>query len=773
MMNGLEFQIMPRKWPDVLQCAGCKMTLKISVALAMALLLVGLSSAQECYNYGSGQEPRIIDTKLMLGGHILALDINETNLIAGAGQFLNWCSLDDEGLPTHEIMVDCGGEILTVVLDGSWVYVAAANAGLVILDFETPTAPEIVAQVPSEGFSNDVAYADDHLYLADSRGGLRIFDISDRTNPIQVAQQNLPAASLDPIVRHVEVENQVCWIGAVAFMYRVLDVEDPSSPQMIDEWVDDWENNYLEELHLDGGLLHLVRSNFDWSTLPEPPHITKHIVTMDASDPRNIITLGGGNIGPGEVASLESVGTTLAVGRLHELLILDFTKDPIWRAKLPLRAYADDIVAQDGLLYLGVEAYLDVVDAERTDLVPELGAVPTDPVYRDLLLDGDRLVCSSASSLGGTPETFEGSARVYDVSDPSALRLEGEFGNWSGPELEAHGVCVADGLNYGGGVVVDIQTSEVFGSTQAMGRAETVNGALYVPTENGLEIEDRSNPRYPSSANQLFAGRAVRDLAVIGDWAYISVYGMGVTVCDVSDPLNPLSWGALVLNPEPSIVESAGSILMCVVGGDVYFYDATNARVPNRLGIASSGSTINDISARGSMFYATTDEGSILVGDASDLTAPKFVREYTPPRASVASIELHPTGFYTWEEGEIYSYVPDCTDQGGETVGIDDEDDAPVPAVTDFSLHPAVPNPFNPETRLSFTLERTESVVLAIYDLAGKRVRSLVAGVTEAGHHAVTWGGEDARGVRMASGVYLARLETPRAVEVRKLVMIK
>lgn len=72
----------------------------------------------------------------------------------------------------------------------------------------------------------------------------------------------------------------------------------------------------------------------------------------------------------------------------------------------------------------------------------------------------------------------------------------------------------------------------------------------------------------------------------------------------------------------------------------------------------------------------------------------------------------------------------------------------------------AMPNPLNPATTIRFTLERDERVLLAVYDVSGRRVRTLVDGDLPAGPQAFAWDGRDEAGRGAASGVYVARLRS-------------
>ena len=70
------------------------------------------------------------------------------------------------------------------------------------------------------------------------------------------------------------------------------------------------------------------------------------------------------------------------------------------------------------------------------------------------------------------------------------------------------------------------------------------------------------------------------------------------------------------------------------------------------------------------------------------------------------------------------------------------------------------PNPFGPATTITFTLERAARVDLAVYDVLGRRVRTLAEGERSAGTQRLRWDGADDAGRAAGSGVYFIRLET-------------
>ena len=91
-----------------------------------------------------------------------------------------------------------------------------------------------------------------------------------------------------------------------------------------------------------------------------------------------------------------------------------------------------------------------------------------------------------------------------------------------------------------------------------------------------------------------------------------------------------------------------------------------------------------------------------------------------------------------------------------------------------FTLEQNYPNPFNSTTVIRFALPTSSEVDLALYNLAGQKVATLVDGPCQAGTYTVHWDSRDTQGRALASGVYLYRLRTGgQQVETRKLVLLR
>jgi zinc metalloprotease ZmpB len=77
----------------------------------------------------------------------------------------------------------------------------------------------------------------------------------------------------------------------------------------------------------------------------------------------------------------------------------------------------------------------------------------------------------------------------------------------------------------------------------------------------------------------------------------------------------------------------------------------------------------------------------------------------------------------------------------------------------EFSLSPNYPNPFNPATRMNYTLPEMASVRLIVFDMLGREVTTLVEGTLPAGRYPATWTGTNRAGQQVSAGVYICRIE--------------
>ena len=95
------------------------------------------------------------------------------------------------------------------------------------------------------------------------------------------------------------------------------------------------------------------------------------------------------------------------------------------------------------------------------------------------------------------------------------------------------------------------------------------------------------------------------------------------------------------------------------------------------------------------------------------------------------------------------------------------------PLPDQYRLDQNMPNPFNPSTAIGYQLPEAGQVRLAIYNLLGQEVRVLVNERRDAGSFSATWDGTDALGRRVASGIYLYRIQAGSFSATKRMLLLK
>lgn len=99
------------------------------------------------------------------------------------------------------------------------------------------------------------------------------------------------------------------------------------------------------------------------------------------------------------------------------------------------------------------------------------------------------------------------------------------------------------------------------------------------------------------------------------------------------------------------------------------------------------------------------------------------------------------------------------------TVGVQDET---INAPEHVTLSPLYPNPFNPMTTIQFSVPKKQHVVVHVYDVSGRFVKTLRDGMCEAGRHELSFEASD-----LSSGTYFIRLQTANAIHIQKCILLK
>ncbi|MFC2150689.1 aryl-sulfate sulfotransferase [Calditrichota bacterium] len=91
----------------------------------------------------------------------------------------------------------------------------------------------------------------------------------------------------------------------------------------------------------------------------------------------------------------------------------------------------------------------------------------------------------------------------------------------------------------------------------------------------------------------------------------------------------------------------------------------------------------------------------------------------------------------------------------------------------DFTLQGVYPNPFNSTTTINFTLPTNLNTSLEIFDITGKRVKTLYQGNLNAGFHRLSWGGDTELGSLVPTGTYIYKLQTQAGTKAGQIQLVK
>ena len=89
------------------------------------------------------------------------------------------------------------------------------------------------------------------------------------------------------------------------------------------------------------------------------------------------------------------------------------------------------------------------------------------------------------------------------------------------------------------------------------------------------------------------------------------------------------------------------------------------------------------------------------------------------------------------------------------------------------TLHSNYPNPFNPETTISFSISVASNLRVDIYNIKGQKIKTLINEPKQSGTHTITWDGSDENGKSAGSGIYFYQLTTNNFSQAKKMVLMK
>jgi hypothetical protein len=644
------------------------------------------------------------------------------------------------------------GSPFGLVVAGEVALIADGQEGLQVIDVAMPTSPRLMSQFVTQGDAVDVAVSGTRAIVAEVVFAKSLEAAAGRLGvPVgidRLADSGAMLTALFPKAAGVSKAGlEVPYSGL-----QILDLSNPSLPVLLGTIE---TPGYALDVELSGQTAYVA----DFSGFR----------IIDISRP-NAPEIVGSLTALGLPRDLAVVGNLVYVADLDGLKIIDVSlptaPQVLGAVATPGPAYG---VAADGTLaYVAdVEAGLHVVDVANPAAPVVVGTVAMPGGAYDVEVIGNFAYVADGF------DTEHSCLQVVDVSVPTAPRLAGQWdasGSVYAVALEGGRVFVTDGA--GGMQVRDGQCDPGFRAAADLavvaggirfsapaGPAEVAVGMdlairVVVANHGGRSATGRLVCEYEAEdGTRLPVGEALVSLNRQGNSAAAMLVEfpwrvqrantvIHVTLTDVqpADPNPADNHAATELTRHSLLVYDAGFSAACQPDGITFAWRP--APVGDGVGfrlLGNSGQVEWEVPCR------VDSNGRPTASDRYRADSPGTELAYS-----------------------LYHHAPDF---GWLLVAVVSVPNTPPRLLT--SLQGAVPNPFNPQTAVSFTVDRPRPVRLTIHDLAGRQIAILADKIYQPGAHSITWRGKDATGREASSGIYFARMQSESFTAVRKLTLIR
>lgn len=679
------------------------------------------------------------------------------------------------------------GSLSAVESRDDYVYVAVGNT-LLIYRTDGQTLEEL-GRVDAPGYIYDFGLGTNHAYLATGDHGLQMVDISDPSAPFWVGAAAYEGRPYDVVTQ-----------GPYAFVadregFAVLVIARPTEPVTLARLP---EVTHDDDVEVSDGFAYVADM------------VGSSVLSIDVSDPEHPAAMHNLS-GVGSPIDLSIEGDLLGVaGGVRGFFTVDVQNPAAMRklGQLPSRDECEKVTLVDGWAYLADDGggfrILDLSNPSSPTEASSLSGVcsgvapltggaihldtfsmrlvrisdPTDPLVvqtldlggtaSDLVSDGD--IACAVGWLG---------ARVLDISGEEARELSFIRIDWKSPSA-----AISNGRLYVAAYINEVERLVVIDLSDPtapveLGRTPVVDrwsiaasgDRVAVGGYGGeIQIVDVSDPTSPVVVAEDSLSAAVQDLAMSGDLVYVANNELGVRIFDISTPNQLREVGSHQPGEDRiSALYLAGDRLYCAWGiRGLVVVDVSDPTNPVELGATGyAGGYSQGVAASGeraTLAQSITYENGIITFDVSNPSALIEVGRCATPSWINHAVINHGGVDRILSSSGITAYR-------SNPVGIANETPSGNP--NSARLLANRPNPFNPRTEVVFETVARGAAKLAIHDVAGRHVRTLLDQVISAGTHRIPWDGTGDTGRTLASGVYWTSLQCDGQEVRRAMIMLK
>jgi len=313
--------------------------------------------------------------------------------------------------------INDGSQARSVAVAGDYAYLADNDDGLRIYDISDPTNPLSIAHTNNAPNSRGVAVSGNYVYLASLFDGLRIYDVSDPTNPINIGHTNDGGGAWS-----VVVSGDYAYLADTADGLQVFDVSNPADPQLVGGATN---GAPARDVVLSGNYAYVAGHSAG-------------LFVYDISDPTHPMGIGQTNNG-GQALGVAVSGDYLYLANSSDgLRVYDVSNpaNPENIGHIAAAGIAESVVVADGYAYMAEHGDLRAYDVRDPANPVEVASFDT-TFCLDVALAGNYLYLANG---------FDG-LYVFDVTVARATSFGGHFlGDGGGlTNLHLNSLEAADG----------------------------------------------------------------------------------------------------------------------------------------------------------------------------------------------------------------------------------------------------------------------------------------------------------------------------------------
>jgi hypothetical protein len=635
---------------------------------------------------------------------------------------------------------------LAYLTENAWI------SRLKIIDVSDPENPSLLCSLTTPGSCNYVTVVDTLVYVADGYNhGLRIINVSDLEHPTTVGSVLTPGQAVS-----VAVDGDIAYVADGYAGVSIIDVSDPVSPVLLGTYNWGWVSSVtvknsiayvasyaLTIADVSDPLNPVILCNYEtpgepYSSVVEDStaYIADQeagILVLDIADPQNPMLIGTYDT-PGVAQYLKVINNVAYVADTSSgLQIIDIAdpQNPALLVHDNTGVIAQCVVDENNIAYVAGNAGLDILDVSDPLNPILLGSCGVDGYECSMTIEDDFAYVSGVGQENGALTIID----ISDLQNPTPI---GYYSGWITSSTVAEGIAYLIS-HYNG----------------------PKNPATWVDI---VDVSAPENPAHIVSFNT--PGESI-SLTIVDGIAYVADGSAGLTSVDVTTPGNPLLLSTCDTPGNAQFVTVADSIAYVEDGnGGVRIIDVGDPSQPFLISSVSPSHLSSDfVRCRvydNKLYISDSCWNEIIVYDVSTPQIPILIKNYA---WNLCTEDLCIADNYLYAANGYHGLnILNLT-----AVPVDDATETPLPTYEIRNY----PNPFNPETTISYILSSAGSVSLEIFNSRGQLIRSLIQEEQSAGEHTLIWNSRDDSDHSVASGLYLCRIACNGKHETRKMLLLK